>query len=164
MNPYLLAVIVVVAGIFIFMAQRPASDTLRRTNELAPNSALSSSKKVDVSQNLLGSILNQTPGSGSAIPLYKTDITWQGIYYPGATFPADATSQKALITNAKKFSTLTECIRWGRTELLKNPRDAFECAYNCRFDDKAKSIICKDTTKAITQNRFSAPPLLQKSQ
>lgn len=77
--------------------------------------------------------------------------TWLGFYYPNAVYKTDALSQQSMLSNAPKFSSIQDCMNWGNRLLSASPESGFECSRSCRYDKEWSSIVCKETTKMITE-------------
>lgn len=78
----------------------------------------------------------------------KPEVAWKGFYYKNAEMSLNLISQTKMFEQAPVFSTLQDCMKWGRDYLRANSSDGFECSYGCKVDDLG--LICKDTTKMIT--------------
>jgi len=76
-------------------------------------------------------------------------ITWQGFYYPKGEISTNSIDEQQRLDQAPKFTTIQDCMHWGKEYLKSNSNDGFECSYGCRMK-KDWGLICKDTTKMMT--------------
>ncbi len=77
------------------------------------------------------------------------DIEWLGFYYKNQESNYSAIAQEAALEKAPRFTSIQNCLNWGKDLIANNPNDGFDCSYGCRFEEDFQAIVCKDTTKMI---------------
>ncbi|PIZ62209.1 hypothetical protein COY16_04995 [Candidatus Roizmanbacteria bacterium CG_4_10_14_0_2_um_filter_39_13] len=77
------------------------------------------------------------------------NIEWKGFYYENAELSMNFMEEQQRFDSAPTFSSLQNCMHWGKEYLQNNPQDGFECAYGCRMGENM-GLVCKDSTKMIT--------------
>ena len=86
----------------------------------------------------------------------SSNPTYLGFYYKNAVYKTGSFNEQTALANAPQFNTLQACHSWGRNLLTSNPNDGYECSTGCRYDDGFGAMICRDTTKMITNNPAGA--------
>jgi len=78
-----------------------------------------------------------------------------GFFYKNAVYETGKYNEETRLQNAPRFNTLQACHAWGKNLLASKPKDGYECSTGCRIETDW-GLICKDTTKMITNNPTGA--------
>lgn len=106
---------------------------------------------MDTKHNLWPMLISAVIAATVSYFISRSDgkITWQGFYYPKGEISTNSIDEQQRLDQAPKFTTVQDCMHWGKEYLKNNINDGFECSYDCRIEENW-GLICKDTTKMIT--------------
>ena len=87
-----------------------------------------------------------TPRTAQQVP--ATMIEWRGFLYGNVEAARGAPVGADKLTAAPAFSTLQDCVKWGRS-VSTDSTAGFECSQGCRFNDAIGEVVCADSTRVM---------------
>jgi hypothetical protein len=69
---------------------------------------------------------------------------WSALVYVDVQAQRLAVFNTDAMTQAPRFTTVQQCVEWGRSRVGSNPRSTFECGVGCRI--VGGGVVCRDKT------------------